>query len=91
MTSLLSDMRTVRPQGLTFRITQPHGLRILYLGTTLGDCKGQEQILLRCLHARIQDNNVRICYSKTTRYFKAFVSSESFVIITTAMLMGWRG
>jgi len=27
MTSLLSDMRTVRPQGLTFRITQPHGLR----------------------------------------------------------------
>jgi hypothetical protein len=31
MTSLLSDMRMVRPQGLTFRITQPHGLRILYL------------------------------------------------------------
>jgi hypothetical protein len=26
----------VRPQGLTFRITQPHGLRILYLGTTQG-------------------------------------------------------
>jgi hypothetical protein len=27
----LSDMRTVRPQGLTFRITQPHGLRVQYL------------------------------------------------------------
>jgi len=24
----------VRPQGLTFRITQPHGLRISYLGAT---------------------------------------------------------
>jgi hypothetical protein len=27
MTSCLSDMRTVRPQGLTFRITQLYGLR----------------------------------------------------------------
>jgi len=35
MTSYLSDMRTVRLQGLTFRITQPYGLRIPYLGTTL--------------------------------------------------------
>jgi len=32
MTSLLSDMRMVRPQGLTFRITQPHGLRICIWG-----------------------------------------------------------
>jgi hypothetical protein len=24
-------MRTVRPQGLTFRITQPYGLRLSYL------------------------------------------------------------
>jgi len=24
-------MRTIRPQGLTFRITQPHGLRVSYL------------------------------------------------------------
>ena len=24
-------MRTVRCQGLTFRITQPHGLRLMYL------------------------------------------------------------
>jgi hypothetical protein len=31
----------VRPQGLTFRITQPHGLRILYLVTTQGHCKGR--------------------------------------------------
>jgi hypothetical protein len=30
-------MRTVRPlQGPTFRITQPYGLRILYVGTTQG-------------------------------------------------------
>jgi hypothetical protein len=29
----LSDMRTIRPQGRTFRITQPHGLRASYLGT----------------------------------------------------------
>ena len=28
MTSCLSDMRTVRPQGPTFRITQPYGLRV---------------------------------------------------------------
>src|SRR4029077_17611103 len=33
MTSLLSGMRTIRPQGRTFRITQPHGLRVAYLGT----------------------------------------------------------
>jgi len=31
MTSYLSDMRTVRLQGLTFRITQPFGLRVSYL------------------------------------------------------------
>ncbi len=31
MTSCLSDMRTVRPQGLTFRITQLYGLRVQYL------------------------------------------------------------
>jgi hypothetical protein len=36
MTSLLSDMRTVRPQGRTFRITQPHGLRASYLGMHSG-------------------------------------------------------
>jgi hypothetical protein len=36
MTSLLSDMRTTRPQGRIFRITQPHGLRLLYLGTPTG-------------------------------------------------------
>jgi len=45
MTSLLSDMRTVRPQGRTFRITQPHGLRVSYLGTTQRYCKGQDQII----------------------------------------------
>jgi len=28
MTSCLSDMRTVRLKGLTFRITQPYGLRV---------------------------------------------------------------
>jgi hypothetical protein len=82
MTSLLSDMRTVRPKGQTFRITQPHGLRVSYLGTTQGRCKGRDKILSRCLHATIQDNNVRICYSKQT---------ESFAIITTVILilMGW--
>jgi hypothetical protein len=34
MTSLferLSDMRTARPQGLTLRITQPHGLRVWHI------------------------------------------------------------
>jgi hypothetical protein len=39
MTSYLSDMRTVRPPGRTFRITQPYGLRIPYLGTIHGHCK----------------------------------------------------
>jgi hypothetical protein len=51
MTSCLSDMRTVRPQGPTFRITQPYGLRVSYLGTTQGHCKGQNQLSSRCLHA----------------------------------------
>jgi hypothetical protein len=32
MTSLLSGMRTIRPQGPDLRITQPHGLRVSYLG-----------------------------------------------------------
>jgi hypothetical protein len=70
MTSLLSDMRMVRPQGLTFRITQPHGLRILYLGTTQGHCKGRDKILSRCLHVTIQDNNARIRYSKQIGIFE---------------------
>jgi hypothetical protein len=64
MASLLSDMRMVRPQGLTFRITQPYGLRISYLGTTQGHCKGRDKILSRCLHITIQDNNARIRYGK---------------------------
>jgi hypothetical protein len=52
MTSLLSDMRTVRPQGRIFRITQPHGLRFLYLGTPLGRRKRLSRIysqIKRCL------------------------------------------
>jgi hypothetical protein len=46
MTSLLSDMRMVRPQGLTFRITQPHGLRIWYLRTAQGQCKWRASIII---------------------------------------------
>jgi hypothetical protein len=34
-------MRTVRRQGLTFRITQPHGLRITYLLMPPGVRKGR--------------------------------------------------
>ena len=45
MTSLLSDMRTVRPKGRTFRITQPHGLRLLYLGTPLGRGKRLSRVI----------------------------------------------
>ena len=37
-------MRTVRRQGLTFRITQPHGLRDLYLLVPQGLHKGRNQI-----------------------------------------------
>ena len=37
-------MRTVRRQGLTFRITQPHGLRYLYLLVPQGLHKGRNQI-----------------------------------------------
>jgi hypothetical protein len=37
-------MRTVRRQGLTFRITQPHGLRILYLFMQLGLHKGRNRL-----------------------------------------------
>jgi hypothetical protein len=46
MTSLLSDMRMVRPQGLTFRITQPHGLRILYLGQLKAIVRGTSQSIV---------------------------------------------
>jgi hypothetical protein len=45
MTSCLSDMRTVRPQGRTFRITQPHGLRVSYLGTLSGLCNRSNRIV----------------------------------------------
>jgi hypothetical protein len=45
MTSCLSDMRTVRPQGRTFRITQPHGLRVSYLGTLPGLCNRSNRIV----------------------------------------------
>ena len=37
-------MRTVRPQGLTFRITQPYGLRITYLLMPPGVHKGRNRI-----------------------------------------------
>ena len=37
-------MRTVRRQGLTFRITQPHGLRTLYLLVPQGLHKGRNRI-----------------------------------------------
>src|SRR5271166_5797052 len=45
MTSCLSDMRTVRPRGRTFRITQPHGLRPSYLGTLPGLCNRSNRIV----------------------------------------------
>jgi hypothetical protein len=38
-------MRTVRPQGRTFRITQPHGLRVSYLGTLPGLCNRSNRIV----------------------------------------------
>jgi hypothetical protein len=38
-------MRTVRPQGRTFRITQPHGLRVSYLGMVLGHYNGSNRIV----------------------------------------------
>jgi hypothetical protein len=41
----------VRPQGLTFRITQPHGLRILHLGTIKAINKGRDKILSLLLYA----------------------------------------
>ena len=42
----LSDMRTVRRQGPTFRITQPHGLRITYLLMPPGLHKGETEYSL---------------------------------------------
>src|SRR2546430_159063 len=38
-------MRTVRPHGRTFRITQPHGLRVSYLGTLPGLCNRSNRIV----------------------------------------------
>src|ERR1700745_4213344 len=89
MPPLLSDMRTVRPQGRTFRITQPHGLRVSYLGTTRGHCKGRDKILSRCLHATIQDNNGRILYRKPIVILKFLYIARVVAIITTLILMGW--
>ena len=44
-------MRTVRRQGLTFRITQPHGLRVTYLLMPSGLHKGKTEYSLghRCI------------------------------------------
>ena len=64
MTSLLSDMRMVRPQGLTFRITQPHGLRILYLGAIKAINKGRDKILSRLLLAHRYDSPQHLALSK---------------------------
>jgi len=44
-------MRMVHPQGLTFRITLPHGLRILFLGAIKAINKGRDKILSRLLCA----------------------------------------
>jgi hypothetical protein len=63
MTSLLSDMRMVSPQGLTFRITQPNGLRACIWGQLKVNVRGG-QILSRYLHATIQDSAVGIFYMK---------------------------
>ena len=42
----LSDMRTVRPQGRTFRITQPYGLRPSYLAMHPRRCNRSNQIVI---------------------------------------------
>jgi hypothetical protein len=59
MTSYLSDMRTVRPEGPTFRITQPFGLRIWYVGTAQGHCKWRDQILTGSAGRRGPDGRSR--------------------------------
>src|SRR5438477_10596823 len=38
-------MRTVRPQGRTFRITQPHGLRVSHIGMHPGLCNRSNRIV----------------------------------------------
>src|ERR1700738_793258 len=81
MTSCLSDMRTVRPQGRTFRITQPHGLRVSYLGTLLGLCNGSNRIsyrISRRLHVDIRDNDIKMCKIR-------FASNETSRLARTAL------
>src|SRR5580704_9816101 len=63
MTSCLSDMRTVRPQGPTFRITQPYGLRVSYLRTHPSLRKGLNRIFPGyhgVFTSRLRDNEVKI-------------------------------
>ena len=76
----------VRPLGLTFRITQPHGLRILYLMTIQGHCKGRGQILSLCLSGTYKDNNVIICYDNQVFIFKFCNFTVLFAIITIVIL-----
>jgi hypothetical protein len=48
-------MRTVRPKSRIFRITQPHGLRLLYLATPLRHRKRLSQVysqIKRYLHVK---------------------------------------
>jgi hypothetical protein len=52
----------VRPQGRTFRITQPHGLRVSYLGMHEGHYNRSNRIVTRYRyiprpHTR-QENNI---------------------------------
>jgi len=52
-------MRTVRPEGLTFRITQPYGLRLWYLGTHLSIHKGHVQIFTRIRYIKYLQQETR--------------------------------
>jgi hypothetical protein len=54
-------MRTVRPQGRTFRITQPHGLRLSYMGMHPGLCNRSNRIVIDTATFRlpIRDKKIR--------------------------------
>jgi hypothetical protein len=63
MTLLLSDMRTVRLQSLTFRITQSYDLRVSHLIMHPSVCKELVNYFTKntaLLHSRLIHNNIKI-------------------------------
>jgi hypothetical protein len=78
-------MRTVRRQGLTFRITQPHGLRIAYLLMPPGLNKGRNQIfsgahgILVEPHCELDDAHTSLRKASDLQDLRVGIAGDDFV------------